>query len=184
MAQVSLTFYAEWLSLPKEQFRILAMLADTGEFSGNLSDVCRYFSVNPQTRNRNAIRSAIEELQKQCYIKADLTGRTYRLSIIPKAEEISMPQEWAQRIIRHEYNTEAVSWEAVLKVMLWLTQNDQGTITNGMIAADLGVSEGTVVAAKNVLEREYKAFIKKYDYEITSADYFRRKGVYGKLEIQ
>ena len=59
-----LTFFAEWLLLPKEEFRILVMLADVGEFRGNLSDMCRYFSVDPQTHNRNRFRIAIDELAR------------------------------------------------------------------------------------------------------------------------
>ena len=33
-------FYLEWLGLDKSLFRILAMLADVGQFRGNLSDLC------------------------------------------------------------------------------------------------------------------------------------------------
>lgn len=171
-----LTFYAEWLRLPKEQFRVLVMLADKGDFWGNLSDMCRYFFVDPQTRNRNSLRSAIEELTQQRFITSKRTGRTYHLTAIPKAEEVSMPAEWAERIRRHDYSSESVAWEVVLKVQLWLIQHGQGTITNAQIASDIGTSESTVVAAKNVLEREYQAFVKKYHYEVTSDCFFMRKG--------
>ena len=54
-------FFLEWLPLPKAQFNILAMLAEQGgSFSGNYSEICRYLNVTPQSRNRNALRTALE----------------------------------------------------------------------------------------------------------------------------
>lgn len=170
-----LTFYAEWLLLPKEQFRILVMLADLGVAQANLSDMCRYFLVDPQTRNRNALRTAINKLSKKNYITAVRTGNTYRMSYVPKAEAITMPAEWAARILHHEYNTEKVAWENVLKVQLWLMQNANGEeIKNDMIATGIGISVSQVVAAKNVLEREYKAFVKEYTYWSAGNCFFRK----------
>ena len=57
-----ITFYKAWLRLDKKEFRILAMLADQGEFSGNLSDLCRYFSLSPQTRNRTQLSNFLQIL--------------------------------------------------------------------------------------------------------------------------
>ena len=171
-----LTFYAEWLSLPKEQFRILAMLADKGEFQGNLSDMCRYFFVDPQTHHRNRLRAAIEALTRQGYIATQKTGRAYVMRAIPKAAEISIPAEWAECLRRHDYTVESVAWEVVLKVQLWLLQYSVGVITNDLIAIDLGVSTSTVVAAKNVLEREYHAFRKRYVSDKINDYFYIRKG--------
>ena len=171
-----LTFFAEWLSLPKDQFRILVMLADVGAFRGNLSDLCRYFSVDPQTRNRNQFRAAIDELTRHGYIQSARTGNTYQLAIVPKEEEITMPAEWVARIRRHEYHSEGVAWEIVMKVQLWLMQNTKDVIiTNNEIAGSICVSTSQVVAAMNVLKNEFQAFRKDYAYWHTG-DCFRRKG--------
>lgn len=171
-----LTFFAEWLQLPKERFRILVMLADVGAFRGNLSDLCRYFSVDPQTRNRNQLRAAIDELTRHGYIQSAKTGNTYQLTVVPKEEEITMPAEWVARIRRHEYSSEGVAWEIVLKVQLWLMQNTQNEIVmNGEIAWSVGTSISQVVAAMNVLKNEFQAFRKEYAYWHTG-NCFRRKG--------
>ena len=46
-----IVFFWEWLRLPKEEFNILMMLADMGgSFSGNLSEMCRYFHVSTDNR--------------------------------------------------------------------------------------------------------------------------------------
>ena len=170
-----LTFFAEWLSLPKEQFRILVMLADVGAFRGNLSDLCRYFSVDPQDYHRRRIRAAIEELTRHGYIQSARTGNTYQMALVPKEDEITMPADWVARIRRHEYYTENVAWEIVLKVQLWLSLYAECEITNPEIAAGINTSVSQIVAAKNILEHEYQAFIKEYVYWNTG-DCFRRKG--------
>lgn len=170
-----LTFFAEWLILPKEQFRILAMLADVGAFRGSLADMCRYFSVDPQTHNNNRLRAAIDELTRHHYITATRTGRTYQMTVIPKETEITMPAEWVLRILRHEYNSEGVAWENVLKVQLWLMQNAKELVTNEDISLDVGISISQVVAAMNVLKNEFQAFRKDYAYW-NFGNTFRRKG--------
>ena len=169
------TFFAEWLILPKEQFRILVMLADVGAFRGSLADMCRYFSVDPQTHNNNRLRAAIDELTRHHYITATRTCRTYEMVVIPKETEITMPSEWVLRILRHEYNSEGVAWENVLKVQLWLMQNAKELVTNEDISLDVGISISQVVAAMNVLKNEFQAFRKDYAYWCFG-NTFRRKG--------
>lgn len=176
MENRTLTFFAEWLSLPKEQFRILVMLADVGAFRGTLSDMCRYFSVDPQTHSRNRLRAAIDELACHGVIQITRTGRTYQMKIIPKAERITMPAEWVARIRRHEYNSEDVAWEIVLKAQLWLMQNTKDVVvTNEELATAIDISVSQVVAAMNVLKSEFQAFIKDYAYW-SFGNTFRRKG--------
>ena len=156
-----ITFYREWLPLDKKDFRILAMLADKGKFQGNLSELCRYFSLNPQQRNRNQIRESIRRLKKARMIVSEVKGRMYTLRLLPKGKEISIPRTWLETLLRHEYEGEPVSWEAVLKVLLWIVEHQGRITTNNEIAADLGISVSTVVSAKNVLEREHSAITRR-----------------------
>ena len=158
----NVAFYREWLPLNKKEFRILAMLADFGgEYHGNLTDMCRYFSVSPQHKNREALREAIQHLTDRHYIESSVNGRTYSLRIIPKEKEIALPREWLERVRTREYSSESVSWEAVIKLLLWLiAHNPEVMITNQQIADDLDVSVSVVVSAKNVLEKDFEAIVK------------------------
>ena len=152
------------------------MLADVGVFRGTLADMCRYLSVDPQTHNRNRLRAAIDELARYGFIQAVRAGNTYQISVIPKETEITMPAEWVARIRRHEYNSEKVAWEIVLKVQLWLIQNAKDVIiTNHAIAESINISSSQVVAAMNVLKNEFQAFRKDYAYW-SFGNTFRRKG--------
>lgn len=152
-------FYLEWLPLPKAQFNILAMLAEQGgSFSGNYSDMCRYLNVTPQSRNRDALRTAIETLSSNGFIEWESRGRTQHLKLIPKAKEVKLPRLWVQSVIRHDYTSESVALAPVLKVFIWIVAYCTGEeiSTNRMIAESLNISESTVCAAKNVLQYEYE----------------------------
>lgn len=170
-------FFLEWLPLPKAQFNILAMLAEQGgSFSGNYADICRYLNVTPQSRNRDALRAAIETLSSKGFITCESRGRTQHLKLIPKATEVKLPRLWVQSVIRHDYSSEAVAFAHVLKVFMWIVQNEQEVVTNQMIAADLSVSVSTIVNAKNVLEREYENITKKKVSEKLGENIFRTLG--------
>jgi predicted transcriptional regulator len=155
-------FYKEWLPLPKAELNILAMLAEQGgTFSGNYTDMCRYLTVTPQSRNRQRLQTAIESLISKGFITRESSGRTQTLKVIPKATGITLPRLWVQSVIQHDYSSEDVAPANVLKVFLWIVQNKQDIVTNDMIAKDLGVSVSTVVSVKNVLEREYENITKR-----------------------
>lgn len=155
-----LVFYREWFPLPKGEFRIMAMLADKGQFSGNLSDLCRYFFVSPQTQNRNNLRDQISALEQKGFITVQRTGRTYTLTAVPKAQRIEIAREHYERIRARQRPSDgnSVAWECVLKVFLLAWENDYDSIiTNQMIREDLALSDGVICAAKNVLDREFGA---------------------------
>ena len=159
-----LTFYRDWLPLKKGEFRIMAMLADKGKFSGNLSDLCRYFFVSLQTANRNTLKEHINALEQKGYIKVKQSGRSYTLTAIPKAEKILITREHYERIRTRSRTPEgeSVAWENVLKVYLWVYDNNFDTIIkNQMIIEDLKISVGVICSAKNVLDKEFGAIHRK-----------------------
>lgn len=117
-------FYNEWLPLPKAEFNVLAMVAEQGStYAGNLSDMCRYLNVTPQSRNREPIRSAIESLTSKGFLSCETRGRTYHLKVIPRETEVRLPRLWLQSVIRHDYSSKSVSFAVVLKVFAWIMQN-------------------------------------------------------------
>lgn len=155
-------FYDEWLPLPKAEFNVLAMVAEQGgTYAGNYSDMCRYLTVTPQTRNREQLRSVIENLTSKGFLTCESRGRTHHLKVIPRETEVRLPRLWVQSVIRHDYSSEKVAFAQVLKVFVWIMQNRMDVVTNAMIAEELGISESTVCAAKNVLQYEYENITKR-----------------------
>ena len=154
-------FYKEWLHLPKDQFNLLAMIAASGgEFHGNLTDICNYLSITPQSRNRNRIKDSLNYLSTDEWIRCNKDGRTLLLALIPKETEISLPLEWVNLVIKHQYS-EGVAWANVLKLYVWIVYNNGCISTNKEIAAELNISESTVCSAKNVLTNEFEIITKK-----------------------
>ena len=168
-------FYREWLPLPKDQFRILLHLARFGSFSGNLSDLCRYFSLNPQTKNRNNVRNAIEALEASGMIDCTKRGRTYNLKLIPKEKEIVLPCAWVDDLTSKPFSA-SVSAEAVIKVLLWLLNNGTTVFTNAELAAELNISPTTIVVAKKVLAEDFEAIIREYVTTKIAEGVYHREG--------
>lgn len=175
------TFYYEWLGVEKNQFRILSLLAPKGEFIGNLSDMCRMLNIDTQTRNRNILRTGISSLAECGFITSEQKGRTYYLKAIPQQTVIEIPAEWLEQIIKHEYTSENISWQAVLKVFLWIIINDKKpTVTRNEIAEIINAGVDTVTSALNVLEKDFNAIIRKQIIKQTEDGDFRCIG----LELQ
>ena len=175
------TFYYEWLGVEKNQFRILSLLAPKGEFIGNLSDMCRMLNIDTQTRNRNILRTGISSLAECGFITSEQKGRTYYLKAIPQQTVKEIPAEWLEQIIKHEYTSENISWQAVLKVFLWIIINDKKpTVTRNEIAEIINAGVDTVTSALNVLEKDFNAIIRKQIIKQTEDGDFRCIG----LELQ
>ena len=168
-------FYKEWLPLPKDQFRILFHLARFGSFSGNLSDLCRYFSLNPQTKNRNNVRNAIDALTASGMIDCAKDGRTYNLKLIPKEKEIHLPCAWVDALTGKPLSA-SISSEALIKVFLWLLDNGTAVFTNADLAAALNISTTTIVIAKKVLAEDFEAIIREYVTTKVEEGVYRREG--------
>ena len=156
------TFYREWLPLPKAEFNVLTMIAEQGgTFSGNYTEMCRYLGVTPQDRNRKVLQAAIESLDSKGFITWDSRGTTQMLKVIPKATVIELPRQWVRSVINHDYSSESVAFAQVLKVFMWIVQNKEPVVTNKQIANRLNISESTVCSAKNVLQYEYENITKR-----------------------
>ena len=171
------TFYLEWLGVDKNQFRILSLLAPTGEYTGNLSDMCRSLNISAQTTNRNKLKSSIKELSECGYITSSLSGRTYTLKANAKETVIEIPAEWLNQIMNHSYTSENVSWQVVLKVLLWLCINKEPIVKREMIAEDINCGVDTITSALNVLERDYNAIIREFVTIQTFNGEYRRIGL-------
>lgn len=171
-----IVFYKEWLALPKSEFRILAIAADHNPFKGNLSDMCRYFNSGASSNNRRRLRDAIGSLSKTGFIEHKSQGNTHTIKIIPKGTEITMKKKWFQEVKNHNYSADSVSWEVVIKVFLWLSDNGTDEFINNTIATDLNISDSSVVAAKNVLEKDFNSILKDYVYYQLPTGELRRRG--------
>lgn len=161
-----ITFYKEWLHLPKDQFRILLYMVQNGSLSGNLSDMCKCFDLSPQNKNRNNIRITIELLAKNRFIECTKEGRVYNLSLIPQETKIQINYDWIDIITSKHPYSRSVAKENVIKVLLWLIDKGSEMFQNSQIEEDLGISETTICDAKYILNN---------DFALISLEYKKRK---------
>lgn len=161
-----IVFFWEWLRLPKEEFNILMMLADMGgSFSGNLSEMCRYFRVSTDnSKNKAPLKSAIDSLTAKGFITSQKSGYTYHLQVIPKEEKVELLRKWVDPILHADRFSESVAKAPVIKSLIWISQNSYSkVITNDQVVPDLNISVSTFGSAKNVLEKDFRVIMRELE---------------------
>lgn len=175
-------FYREWLILPKNDFRILAMLAEQGgSFKGSLADMCRLLNITPgQSKHNVKLRTSIETLTANGYISHQKQGNTYTLTLIPKGEEINVFRKWVEDVIYVKgFENESVAWEQVLKMLIWVYgQNGMAFHPASEIGEDLGVSVDVVGSAYKVLDKQFQSIAREPEKYKTFKGETRTKGQY------
>ena len=60
-----MTIYLDWLSLPKDQFKILMFLLDTKQSTFSIENILNYFMRGKSSTNRKKIRTALALLTEE-----------------------------------------------------------------------------------------------------------------------
>lgn len=163
-------FEYEWLSRQAYEFKILTLLAVLADnhlaYRGTLKEMCEFFGVKSGdcSNNRN-IKSAIDVLETDGLLKSIQDGRTFTLTLSKRAEQrskvIRIQKEWVEiaKSYKSENPNNSVSWMALLKVLLYLINNEREIIRTSDIAEELGLSTSTVKNAKRALVKDVKAIV-------------------------
>ena len=155
-------FEKEWLKLEKYNFKLLTLVAVLAQnhlaYRGTVAEMCEYLGVDNQTKNRKAITTAIEQLEKKGMVKTILDGKVYTITLSVKAEKkkdvIVIQKKWIEMV---QGLKGGVSWDNVLRVWLYLIANEEEIITSKKIAADLGMKKSMVDRIKIVLVNDLQA---------------------------
>ena len=156
-------FRKEWLALDDDQFAILTMLTEKGEFKGTINDICDYLNRSVTSRKKKKIKRTIQSLFEQDLITYELIDGVYSINIISKGEEILIRDNWInfERLRKGDLSV-SVSWTKILKVLIWLENNGNVEMTNSQIVLDTRMSETSVTNAKKVLINDYKVLLIDY----------------------
>lgn len=147
-----LTFYKEWLPLPKAQFRLLAFLAENGKFSGNKAQLCRMLGLSPRGKNVKSLGATIEALANSEFIKAQRRGNTYLLEVAPQETEVKIYDKAYAEIKEDLLSPKNVSLEAVIKTLMWIgCANGNEIYTENFVGGDIGCCDETVSKAYKIL---------------------------------
>lgn len=152
----------DWLSVQNYQFKILVMIAVLAEnklaYRGKLKDMCEFLGVGANQYNRDKIKEAIDKLVAKGDILVVQEGQTWTLTLSVKAERkpkvVNIKNAWIKLIQQYkaESKNDAVSWENILKVLVYLLADKKEVKTYKEIAAELGVDEKTVERAVKALD--------------------------------
>lgn len=151
----------DWLTVENYQFKILVMVAALAEnhlaYRGKLKDMCEFLGVSNQKNTTDKIKKAIEILEKNGDIKVVKDGHTWTLTLSVKAgrksKVIKIRKGWIKAIQKYECKPgESVSWENILKVLVYLCADNTEVKRYDMIGKALNISKDSAERAVKALD--------------------------------
>lgn len=152
----------DWLTVKNYEFKILVMVACLAEnhlaYRGKLKDMCEFLGVKAVDTNRKKIKEAITALETKGDIKIIQDGQTWTLTLSVKAERKDKIKKIKNAYIRAiqsydpiDKDNDSVSWENILKVLVYLWGDKREIRRYAEIATALGITETTVKRAVKAL---------------------------------
>lgn len=151
----------DWLTVKNYEFKILVMVACLAEnhlaYRGKLKDMCEFLGVSNQTNNREKIKEAITALENKGDVKVIQEGQTWTITLSVKAEKkqkiINIKNAYIQAIQNYEpeEKDDSISWENVLKVLVYLCADKREIKRYDEIGKALGIAEKTAKKAIKAL---------------------------------
>lgn len=171
MEEKELEIAEEWLLLEKYHFKIMTIatvLADENRaYRGKLSELCEQLNIQNSSANIAKIKSSLQLLSEQDYIKLIVDHDIYTISLaksIEKSKNIKRIKKAWYNLIRE--NQKKDSWVNTFKVFLILIELKNTEIyTYAEIGNKIGISKGTVSNCIKALKTiDFKDF--KFDMQI------------------
>lgn len=147
-----------WLTVKNYEFKILVMIACLAEnhlaYRGKLKDMCEFLGVKAVSSNREKIKEAITALEAKGDIRVLQEGQTWTLTLSVKAERKDkikkIKNAWIKAIQNYEPKDKdngSVSWENILKVLVFLCADKREIKRYDEIGSALGIGKDTAKRA-------------------------------------
>jgi predicted transcriptional regulator len=151
-----------WLTVKNYEFKILVMIACLAEnklaFRGKLKDMCEFLGVSNQANNNKKIQEAIKELENKKDIIVLKEGHTWTLTLTNKCFSKDRTKRIRNAYVKAiqsyepvDKDNDSVSWENILRVLVFLCADKREIKTYAEIANSLGIAEKTVKRAVKAL---------------------------------
>ena len=145
----------EWLTVKNYEFKILVMIACLAEnhlaFRGKLKDMCEFLGVSNQANNVKKIKEAIEALETKNDIIVVREGYTWTLTLTNKCFSKERTKKIRNSYVKAiqnykpiDKNNDSVSWESILKVLVYLCADKREIKRYDEIAKALNIGKDTV----------------------------------------
>ena len=143
------------MELDKYEFKILTMVLalknDNKIYSGTLKDMCEFLGVSRSSNK--IIKDAIEEMSKKDLLIYVVKGYTWTLIFNDKSLKdktiLDMDLAWLDTIKKYRADKKGyeVDWSNLLKVFIYLIDNNNNVIDTGKIQASTNLSASIVKKA-------------------------------------
>lgn len=144
-----------WLTVKNYEFKILVMIACLAEnklaFRGKLKDMCEFLGVQSVDSNRKKIKEAIAALEEKKDIIVLQEGQTWTLTLTNKCFSKDRTKKIRNTYVKAiqnykpiDKNNDSVSWETILKVLVYLVADKREIKRYDEIGKALGISANTV----------------------------------------
>lgn len=144
-----------WLTVKNYEFKILVMIACLAEnklaFRGKLKDMCEFLGVKSVDSNRKKIKEAIAALESKKDIIVLQEGQTWTLTLTNKCFSKDRTKKIRNTYVKAiqnykpiDKNNDSVSWENILKVLVYLVADKREVKRYDEIGKALGISKDTV----------------------------------------
>lgn len=151
-----------WLTVKNYEFKILVMIACLAEnklaFRGKLKDMCDFLGVGNSTSNTKKIKEAITALKDKGDIIVVQEGHTWTLTLTNKCWSKERTKRirnaYVQAIKAYEpvdKDNDSVSWENILRVLVFLCADKREIKRYIDIANALGIGKDTAERAVRAL---------------------------------
>ena len=145
----------DWLTVKNYEFKILVMIACLAEnhlaFRGKLKDMCEFLGVSNQANNTKKIQEAISALEEKKDIIVLREGHTWTLTLTNKCFSKERTKKIRNAYVKAiqnykpvDKNNDSVSWENILKVLVYLCADKREVKRYDEIGNALGIGKDTV----------------------------------------
>ena len=144
------------MELNKYEFKILTMVLalknDNKIYSGTLKDMCEFLSLGYNSTNKKNIKNALDDLVTKGMLRYDAEKTIYTIRLDLDCNDkniVQLDKVWLDTIKKYRADKKGyeVDWSNLLKVFIYLIDNNNNVIDTGKIQASTNLSASIVKKA-------------------------------------
>ena len=144
------------MELNKYEFKILTMVLalknDNKIYSGTLKDICEFLSLGYNSTNKKNIKNALDDLVTKGMLRYDAEKTIYTIRLDLDCNDkniVQLDKVWLDTIKKYRADKKGyeVDWSNLLKVFIYLIDNNNNVIDTGKIQASTNLSASIVKKA-------------------------------------
>ena len=174
-----MTIYLDWLSLPKDQFKILMFLLDTKQSTFSIENILNYFMIHKNQTNKDSIITTLNVMKKNETIELEEKEKDVYLAtvVVPEGFWMDIDDDWLKiNDFKQKNFCVSVDWGTVLKVLFASMFLDR-TFKREEISILTGIGVTTISKAIKVIKEDFNNVCYKKVIKIINGVNYKNKGI-------